>query len=71
MYIKVRVKTAQRVERVEVLSPNHFAVSLKEKPEKNLANKRIVEIFQDRFKTKNVRIIHGAHHPVKMLSVGF
>jgi len=71
MYIKVRVKTAQRAEKVEVLSPNHFVVSLKEKPERNLANKRIIEIFQHRFKTKNVRIIHGVHHPAKMLSVGY
>lgn len=71
MYIKVRVKTAQRAEKVEILSPNHFVVSLKEKPERNLANARIIEIFQERFKTKNVRIIHGAHHPAKMLSVGY
>ncbi len=71
MYIKVRVKTAQRAEKVEVLSPNQFVVSLKEKPERNLANTRIIEIFQERFKTKNVRIIHGAHHPAKMLSVGY
>ncbi len=71
MYIKVRVKTNQRAERVELQSPAHFVVSLKEKPERNLANNRIIEIFQERFKTKNVRIIHGAHHPVKMLSVGY
>lgn len=71
MYIKVRVKTNQRFEKVEVQSPNHFIVSLREKPERNLANRRIIEIFQERFKTKNVRIIHGAHHPAKMLSVGY
>lgn len=71
MYIKVRAKTNQRQEKVEVQSPTHFIVSVKEKPERNLANTRIVEIFQDRFKTKNVRIIHGAHHPTKMLSVGY
>jgi uncharacterized protein YggU (UPF0235/DUF167 family) len=71
MYIKVRVKTGQRREVVEVLSPNYFLVSVKEKPERNLANERIVEIFKERYKTKNVRIIHGAHHPQKMLSVGY
>lgn len=70
MYIKVRVKTNQRAERVEVQSPTHFVVSVKEKPERNLANARIIEIFQERFKTKSVRIINGAHHPVKMLSIG-
>lgn len=70
MYIKVRVKTAQRAEKVEVLSPNRFLVSLTEKPERKFVNKRIIEIFQDRFKTKNVRIINGAHQPFKLLSVG-
>lgn len=70
MYIKVRVKTNQRAERVEVQSPTHFVVSVKEKPERNLANARITEIFQERFKTKSVRIISGAHHPSKMLSIG-
>ncbi|MHB1316253.1 MAG: DUF167 domain-containing protein [Minisyncoccota bacterium] len=70
MYIKVRVKTGQSREKVEIQSPTHFVVSIREKPERNLANQRIIEIFQERFKTKNVRLIHGVHHPVKMLSVG-
>ena len=70
MYIRVRVKTSQRAEKVEVQSPTHFIISVKEKPERNRANMRIIEIFQGRFKTKSVRIIHGVHHPVKMLSVG-
>jgi len=70
MYIKVRVKTAQSKERVEPQSANHFVVSLKEKPERNLANERLIEIFQHRYKTKHVRIVSGAHHPSKMLSIG-
>jgi len=70
MYIKVRVKTGQSTEKVEVQSSNHFVVSIKEKPERNLANKRIIEIFQERYKTKNVRIINGPHQPSKLLSVG-
>lgn len=70
MYIKVRVKTGQSAEKVVVQSSTHFIVSLKEKPERNLANKRIIEIFQERYKTKNVRIINGAHQPSKLLSVG-
>lgn len=70
MYIRVRVKTAQRIEKVEHQSPSHFLVWVKEKPERNMANHRIVEIFQERFKTKHVRIIHGAHQPTKLLSIG-
>lgn len=71
MYIKVRVKTGQRQEKVEVQSPTYFIVSVKEKALRNMANERVLEIFKDRFKTKNIRIIHGAHHPNKMLSVGY
>ncbi len=70
MYIKVRAKTNQRQEKVDVQSPTHFIVSVKEKPERNLANGRLIEIFQDRYKTKHVRIVSGMHHPSKLLSVG-
>ncbi len=70
MYIKVRVKTGQSVEKVQPQSANHFIVSLKERPERNMANHRLIEIFQEKYKIKHVRIISGAHHPSKMLSVG-
>jgi uncharacterized protein YggU (UPF0235/DUF167 family) len=69
MYIKVRVKVGQRKESIERITETDFVVLIKQKAERNLANKRIVEIFQDIFHTKNVRIISGVHHPIKMLSV--
>jgi len=70
MYIKVRVKTGQLREKIEIHGASHFVVSVKERTERNMANARIIEIFKDRYKTKHVRIVSGAHHPGKLLSVG-
>lgn len=69
MYIKVRVKTGQRKETLEERSATDFVLSVREKAERNMANKRVIGIFQDRFGTKKVRIISGIRHPIKMLAV--
>ena len=69
MYIKVRVKAGQKKEILEEKSENSFVLSVKEKAERNMANKRVLEVFADKFKTKNIRIISGHQHPLKMLSV--
>jgi uncharacterized protein YggU (UPF0235/DUF167 family) len=69
MYIKVRVKAGQKKEILEEKSENNFVLSIKEKAERNLANKRLLEVFENKFKTKNIRIISGHQHPIKMLSV--
>ena len=70
MYIKVRVIAGSRVEKVIKVNDNSFTVSVKEKAERGLANKRILQIIADIFQTKNVRIINGHHSPSKLLAVG-
>lgn len=69
MYIKVRVITGARVEKVEMQSIDHYLISVKEKAKIGLANRRILEIVSDIYKTKKVRIISGHHSPSKLLSV--
>ena len=69
MYIKVRVKTKARKEEIIQENSDHFVVSIKEPAVRNMANKRILEIFRDTFPGRNVRIISGHHHPSKMLAV--
>ncbi len=69
MYVHLKVKTKQKNEEIKQISSDHFIVSLKQKPERNLANKRIIEVFQKVFKTKKVRIINGVNSPSKLLSV--
>lgn len=69
MYIHIKVKTGQKREKIEKIKEDGFIVSVKEKPERNLANNRIIELFRTYFKTKNVRIISGVHLPSKLLSI--
>lgn len=69
MYIKVRVKAGQRAEEVIRESDDHFVISVREKAERNMANKRILEILRDMFPGKSVRIINGHHNPGKLIAV--
>ncbi len=69
MYIHIRVLTSQKKEVVEKMSENRFKVYLKEKPVRNMANRKILEIFSDLFKTKKIKIISGVNGPSKLLSI--
>jgi uncharacterized protein YggU (UPF0235/DUF167 family) len=71
MYINVRVKTGQKKEIVEQLTPSRFSISVKEKAERNSANARVVKIIAERLgvPAKKVRIVNGHRIPSKMLSV--
>jgi uncharacterized protein YggU (UPF0235/DUF167 family) len=77
MYIKVRVKANARAESVVQESHDHYVISVKEKAERNLANKRIIEILKSMFARKTpsgvevpqIRIIHGHKGPSKLIAV--
>jgi uncharacterized protein YggU (UPF0235/DUF167 family) len=69
MYIKVRVKAGQRSEEVIKEKDDHFIISIREKAERNQANKRILEIIKNLFPGKTVRIINGHQSPSKLLAV--
>ena len=68
MYIKVRVVTKSKVERLLKVGDDRFEVYVREKPEQNMANKRVLEILKDHFGC-SVKIISGHHHPIKMIYV--
>ncbi len=72
MYIRVIVKTGQRSESVNETGENRFAVSIREKPERGLANKRILELMRDYFKNPagGVKIISGHHSHTKLIKIG-
>jgi uncharacterized protein (TIGR00251 family) len=70
MYIKVRVTAGAKEEVFEKKSKDHFDIKVKEKAQKNMANKRIIEIISKHFSTNNVKIINGHHSPSKLLSIG-
>jgi uncharacterized protein YggU (UPF0235/DUF167 family) len=69
MYIKVRAIAHAKREIVTEESSDHFKISVKEPAERNLANKRILEIIKAEFPGKEVKIISGHHSPSKLLAV--
>ena len=70
-YIKVIVTTGAKKESMVAKSADHFEISVKEKAEKNMANKKAMELLANYFKLseKKIRIINGHHHPHKLLVV--
>jgi uncharacterized protein YggU (UPF0235/DUF167 family) len=69
MYIKVRVKADSRAESVVKESYDHYVISVREKAERNQANKRIIEILKSMFPDHQIRIIHGHKGPSKLIAV--
>lgn len=71
MYIHVKVTAGVKKETFVEKSKGHFAISVREPAERNLANRRIVEIIGAHFaiSSKSVKIINGHHSPSKILSV--
>jgi len=71
MYIKVKVTAGSRNETLKKITDDHFEVSVKEKAERNMANKRVTEMIAIFFKLPigKVKIISGHHSPGKILTV--
>tara|TARA_Y100001935_G_C17206634_1_gene457907 strand:+ start:245 stop:469 length:225 start_codon:yes stop_codon:yes gene_type:complete len=71
MYIKVRVITKSKEESVKEIRENRLEIRVKEKAERNMANKRICSLIAERYSIlpKEVKIVSGHHHPTKLLSI--
>lgn len=69
MYVKVRVTTKAKKEKLEQKSKDHFVISVKEPAEANLANRRVLAMIKDFLGVKNIKIVSGHHSPSKILSV--
>jgi uncharacterized protein YggU (UPF0235/DUF167 family) len=71
MYVKVRVIAGAKAEKFEATSKDHFKAAVKEPAERNLANRRVVELVAAHFKIpgSRVRIVSGHRSPSKILSV--
>jgi len=70
-YIKVRVKPGERKEIIIKKNSDSYVVSVKEKPENNMANRRVCEVFASLCDVplKNVKIISGHHKSSKLLLI--
>lgn len=69
MYIKVKIITKARRELIEKVSNDHYNVSVKEKPENNNANRRLLELMHIEFPNSIIKLISGHHSPSKILSI--
>lgn len=71
MYVKIRVQAGSKKEEIKKKNKDTYIVSVREKAERNMANKRVCEIMAQIFKIsiKNVRIISGHQSPSKILSI--
>ena len=64
MYLHVSVTAGAKVEKLEKTRENYFKISVREPAERNLANKRVLEIVADYLKipTNKIRIINWNEH---------
>lgn len=71
MYIKVKVTTNAKKEKFVKKTKDHFNISVKEPAERNLANKKVIELVRNYFKVYNgdVRIVSGHHSPGKIINL--
>jgi uncharacterized protein YggU (UPF0235/DUF167 family) len=69
MYIHIKIKIRQKEEYIKEVKPDHFEVSVRADAVRNLANKRMLEIVQEYFKTNKVKIVSGHHTRTKLLSI--
>ena len=71
MYIKVKVQPNSKKELFDKTSEDTFAISVKEKPIQNMANKRVIELLTDYFSVSrgDLKIISGHRSPSKIINV--
>jgi uncharacterized protein YggU (UPF0235/DUF167 family) len=71
MYLKVKVTTGAKKEKLVKKNKDTFEISVKEKPERNMANKRVVELIAEHLKMPEgkIKIINGHHRPNKLISI--
>lgn len=71
MHVKASVTAGAKRETFAGVSENHFRISVKESAQRNLANRRVIELIARHFAVPvgRVRIINGHHRPSKLLTV--
>ncbi len=69
MYIKVRVITSAPKEVITKKEDDLIELYLREPPERNLANRRVLEIIRELYPKTSVKIVNGHHSPSKMIEI--
>ena len=71
VYIKVKVTADTKKESFEILGDDSFKISVKQKAERNMANKRVIELLNIHFgpKIKSIRLVSGHTSPSKIFNI--
>jgi len=71
MYIRVRAVPSSKKESIKDIGDDTFKVCVREPAERNLANRRIIEVIAERFgvAVEKVRLVSGARSRSKILDV--
>ena len=69
MLIKVHVSTYAKEEEIRVIAEDRYKIAVKEPPENNRANERIMEIMRHIYPEMIVRIVSGHHSSAKIISL--
>lgn len=71
MYIKVEVNAGAKTEVIRKTGDDSFDISVREKAERNQANRRVLELIRQQFSGKRViaKIVSGHHSPSKIISI--
>ena len=72
MNVRVKVKTNAKKDSVEAGPKDSLIVSVREKPQENRANERVIQLVARHFgvSPKQVRIVSGHQRPSKALRIG-
>lgn len=71
MFVKVKVKAGARREGFMRVGENKFEISVKEKPENNRANERVISMLSLKLKVpaKYIRFVSGMRSPSKLFEI--
>jgi uncharacterized protein YggU (UPF0235/DUF167 family) len=69
MFIKIKVKTGSRTEKVEKKADDLYLISVKEEAERNTANKRILEIMRVLYPNQSIKLVKGQRSSAKIIEV--
>ena len=71
MFVKVRVHTGKRKEQLEKFTEMRYTISVRERPERNAANRRVIEMLASELcvPAKNIRFVSGQRSPSKLFEI--
>ena len=69
-YLKIKVITDARSEKVEKISDEEWKLWTKKPAENNQANERIMELVREEYPDEPVQMIKGHRTPSKIVSIG-